>query len=150
MSSSRHQIFLSYSGDDAFEAELLQYAIEQLLADLGVSVWTYERDQQGDERSIGKSLKERVRASVATVFLVSPSTVRSGAAQWMELAYSDAYEVPTFVILHRLTFADLRSRHKGIPPLLLEGQCNMSTEWKRVIDALRTRIADLNAQKPSE
>jgi hypothetical protein len=150
MSSSRHQIFLSYAGEDAFEAELLQYALEQILADLSVRVWTYQRDQKGDERSIGKSLKERVRESVATVFLVSPSTLRSGAAQWMELAYSDAYEVPTFVILHRLTFGGLRSRHTGVPPLLLEGQCNLSTEWKKVIDALRTRIINLNAREAPE
>ena|SRR5579884_2871366 len=145
MPSSKHQIFLSYSAEDAFEAELLQYAIEQLLSGLGVSVWTYHRDQRRDERSIGSSLKERIRASIATIFLVSPSTVRSGATQWMELAYSDAYAVPTFVILHRLTFADLTSRHKGIPPLLLESQCSVSAEWKEVIDELRNRVMSLNS-----
>jgi len=34
------EIFLSHSGKDSFEASLLQFAIEQLLADLRVKVWT--------------------------------------------------------------------------------------------------------------
>lgn len=143
MSSPPHQIFLSYAGDDAFEADLFQYAIEHILSDLGVNVWTYQRDQKSEERSIGKSLKERVRESVATIFLVSPSTLKAGAAQWMELAYSDAYEIPTFVLLHKLRFADLRSRHRGVPPLLLEGQCNTSADWRKVVEALRVRITGL-------
>jgi hypothetical protein len=58
----------------------------------------------------------------------------------MELAYADAYEVPTFVILHRLTFAELKSRERGVPPLLLESQCNPSAEWKTVVESLRSRI----------
>src|SRR5438552_3032655 len=109
---ARHQVFLSYSGADAFEAGLLQYAIEHMLAELAATVWTYQRDQARDQRSIGKSLKDRVRESSATIFLVSPSTLDAGAAQWMELAYADAYDVPTFVILHRLTFAELKSRKR--------------------------------------
>ncbi len=141
MGPPEHQVFLSYSGEDAFEAGLLQYAIEQMLADLKVTVWTYQRDQDRDERSIGKSLKDRVRESSATTFLVSPSTLEAGATQWMELAYADAYNVLIFVILRRLTFNELRSRQRGVPPLLLEGQCNPSTEWRGVIEALRSRIA---------
>ena len=139
--SPRPQVFLSYSGDDAFEASLLQYAIELMLTDLEATVWTYQRDQARDERSIGKSLKDRVRESSATIFLVSPSTLAAGAAQWMELAYADAYDVPTFVILHRLTFAELKSRERGVPPLLLESQCNPSAEWKNVIESLRSRVS---------
>jgi hypothetical protein len=139
--ATEHQVSLSYSGDDAFEASLLQYAIEQMLADLQVTVWTYQRDQARDQRSIGKSLKDRVRESRATIFLVSPATLGAGAAQWMELAYADAYDVPTFVILHRLTFADLKSRERGVPPLLLESQCNASADWKSVVENLRLRIA---------
>lgn len=149
MPATKPQIFLSYSGDDEFEAQLLQYAVEQLLADLRVSVWTYQRDQKGDVRNIGKSLKERVREATATVFLVSPSTLQSGATQWMELAYSDAYDVPTFVILHRLTFSQLRGRRKGVPPLLLEGQCNPSSEWRKVVKALRARIVHEGSETPS-
>jgi hypothetical protein len=141
MLPAEHRVFLSHSGEDAFEAGLLQYAIEQVLADLNVTVWTYERDQKRDERSIGKSLKERVRESRATIFLVSPSTLKAGAAQWMELAYADAFNLPTFVILHRLTFDELRSRRRGVPPLLLDGQCNPSVEWRSVVGALRSRIA---------
>jgi hypothetical protein len=144
------QVFLSYAGDDAFEASLFQFAVEQILCDLKVTVWTYQRDQKEDERSIGKSLKERVRESTATVFLVSPSTLKSGAAQWMELAYSDAYGIPTYVILHRLTFTDLRARRKGVPPLLLEGQCNLSADWRKVIDALRSLIISLAAPGATE
>ncbi len=138
--AAEHHVFLSYSGEDAFEASLLQYTIEQMLVDLHVAVWTFQRDQQRDERSIGKSLKERVSESSAMIFLVSPATLKSGAAQWMELAYADAYDVPTFVILHRLTFGQLRARQKGVAPLLLEGQCTPSSEWRNVIDALRSRI----------
>jgi hypothetical protein len=138
--SAAHQIFLSYSGEDAFEASLLQYAIEQMLADQNATVWTYQRDQARDERNIGRSLKDRVRESSATIFLVSPSTLDTRAAQWMELAYADAYDVPTFIILHRLTFSELKSRERGVPPLLLESQCNASAEWKNVVESLRLRI----------
>jgi hypothetical protein len=140
VASPGHQVFLSYSGEDAFEASLLQYAIEQMLADLKTTVWTFQRDQARDQRSIGRSLKDRVHESSATIFLVSPSTLEAGAAQWMELAYADAYEVPTFVILHRLTFNTLKSRERGVPPLLLESQCNPSAEWRNVIESLRLRM----------
>jgi hypothetical protein len=111
-----------------------------MLADQKVTVWTYQRDQARDERSIGKSLRDRVRESSATIFLVSPSTLDAGAAQWMELAYADAYNVPTFVILHRLNFGELKSRERGVPPLLLESQCSASAEWKSVVESLRQRI----------
>jgi hypothetical protein len=142
MSPRDCQIFLSYSGDDAFEASLLQYAIEHMLADMNAKVWSYQRDQAKDQRGIGNSLKVRVLESQATLFLVSPSTLNSGAAQWMELAYSDAFDVPTFVLLHHLTFSEVKGRDKGVPPLLLEGQCNASTEWKSVIVDLRTRLSE--------
>ncbi len=135
-----HRVFLSYSRDDEFEAGLLQYAVEQMLSDLRVTVWTYQRDQARDERNIGQSLRERVQESVATLFLVSPSTLEGGAAQWMELAYADAFGVPTYVILHRITFSELRARERGVPPLLIEGQCNLATEWKAVIGELRSLI----------
>lgn len=135
-----HRIFLSYSGDDAFEASLLQFAVEQMLADLQVTVWTYQRDQARDERSVGQSLRERVQDSAATLFLVSPSTLEGGAAQWMELAYADAFRVPTYVILHRITFSELRARERGVPPLLIEGQCNPAAEWKPLIGELRSLI----------
>jgi|SRR3990167_3853458 len=140
MASRNRQLFLSYAGEDAFEASLLQYALEHMLADLGARVWTYQRDQSKDQRNIGKSLKDRVRESSATIFLVSPSTLNSGAAQWMELAYSDAFDVPTFVLLHHLTFSEVKGRDKGVPPLLLEGQCNASAEWKSVVVDVRSRL----------
>ncbi len=134
------EVFLSYSGRDSFEAGLLQFSMEHLLGDLGVAVWTYERDQQRDERKIARSLKDHVQRASAAVFLASPSTFSSGAAQWMELAYADAFNVPIFVLLHRLTFADLKSKEEGVPPLLLEGQCNQATQWKDVVAGIRLRL----------
>ncbi len=136
-------LILSHSGADAFEAALLQFAVEQLLADLLVKVWTYQRDQNRDERSIARSLKDRVRVSRATIFLVSPTTLTSGAAQWMELAYADAYSVPIFVLLHHLDFSDLKARDHGVPPLALEGHCSAAIEWRSVIFAIRDRLAVL-------
>ena len=134
------QIFLSYSGQDAFEAGLLQFAIEQLLADINVRIWTYERDQQKSERQIGRSLKARVQSSAAVIFLASPSTFDSGAAQWMELAYADAFDVPIFVLLHQMTFKTLKAMEQGVPPLLLEGQCNDAMEWKTVVASIRDSL----------
>jgi hypothetical protein len=142
---ARPQVFLSYAGEAALEASLLQYAIEQMLADLDAMVWTFQRDQARDQRSIGNSLRDRVRESNAVLFLVSPDTLSAGAAQWMELAYADAYGVPTFIMLHRLTFAELRSRERGVPPLLLESQCNASAEWKSIIDEIRACLTSPRA-----
>jgi TIR domain len=96
---TEHQIFVSYSGRDAFEASLLQYALESILASEGVVVWTFQRDQKRSEKAIAKSLKDRVRESSAVVFLVSPETLESGSTQWMELAYADAFDVETFICL---------------------------------------------------
>jgi hypothetical protein len=131
------QIFISYSGHDAFEASLLQYAIETMLASEGVTAWTYQRDQERSEKEVAAALKENVRNSLATIFLVSPSTIDGGAAQWMELAYSDAFGVKTFVLLHHLEFDKLKAKKRGVPPLLLAGQCNFALEWKIIIDDIR-------------
>ena len=134
------QIFLSYSSDDGCEASLLVYAIETLLSGLGVRVWTYQRDQSGATRSIATSLKDQVRASAAMVFFASTSTVKAGAAQWMELAYADAADVPTFVLLHRITYAKLRMKERGVPPFITEGHCTPSVEWRRIVDELKLRL----------
>lgn len=134
------EIFLSYSGKDSFEAGLLQFALERLLEDLGVVVWTYERDQDKGERRIAQSLKTRVQGASASIFLASPTTFASGAAQWMELAYADAFGVPIYVLLHRLSFAELKAKEEGVPPLLLEGQCNPASQWKEVIAAIRAQL----------
>src|SRR5262245_65041131 len=99
MNKKGMEIFLSYSGKDSFEAGLLQFAVERLLAHLDVTVWTYERDQAKSERQVGKSLKLRVQQSAAVIFLASPSTFNSGANKWMELAYADAFDVQIFVII---------------------------------------------------
>jgi hypothetical protein len=142
MSRKGVEIFLSYAGNDSFEASLLQFSIEQLLVDLGVKVWTYERDQTKSERQIGKSLKLRVQKSGAAIFLASPATFSSGATQWMELAYADAFDVPIYVILHHLTFKVLKSMEEGVPPLLIEGQCNPASEWRAMVSAMRHQLSN--------
>lgn len=75
------QIFISYSSHDAFEASLLQYALESLLSDYGITTWTFQRDQIHSEKEIATKLKELVKKSIATIFLVSPTTLQSGATQ---------------------------------------------------------------------
>jgi len=81
------------------------------------------------------------------VFLVSPSTLGGAATQWMELAYAHAFEVPTFVILHRITYAEMRRHEKGVPPLLLASQCTPSSEWKSVVDDVRKKLAGAEPRK---
>ena len=135
-------VFISYAGEDEFEAELLKFAVETLMADIGVSAWIFRQDQDRAERDIAESLKERVRLSSAMIFLVSPTTLARGATQWMELAYAHAFDVPTFVLLHHLQYEDLRAPGSGAPPLLLEGQCNAATDWRKVTEAIRTLITE--------
>ena len=117
-------IFLSYSSEHTFEAELLQFAYETMLQDLDAKVWTYQRDQARDEKAVSQSLKEQVFCSKVVVFLVTPSTLDKGATQWMELAYADAFGKPTFILMHQIKYDELQSRNA--PPLLLSGQCNYS------------------------
>ncbi|OQW34256.1 MAG: hypothetical protein A4E19_02000 [Nitrospira sp. SG-bin1] len=134
------QVFISYSGHDSFETSLLQYAIETLLNREGVVAWTFQRDQVRSEKEIANSLKQRVRESVATIFLVSPTTLDGGATQWMELAYSDAFDVPTFVLLHHLEYEELKAKERGVPPLLLSSQCNSAHDWKRIVEDIRNLL----------
>ena len=72
------RVFISYSGHDQFEASLLQFALETLLSDKNLIAWTYQRDQRRSEREIAQSLKDQVRESCATVFLVSPIVILIG------------------------------------------------------------------------
>ena len=131
------QIFLSYAGENGFEASLLQWTLERLLADLEVTVWTFKRDQSRSEREVAESLRERIRESTAAIVLVSPSTLETGATQWMELAYADAFDVKTFVLLHQLTYEDLRKSDRDLPPLLMQGQCSPAIEWRGLEAELR-------------
>ena len=140
MRLANHRIFISYSGHDSFEASLLQYAIETMLSSENVSAWTYERDQARSESDVAAALKDSIRNSAATVFLVSPATINGGAAQWMELAYADAFGIPTFVLLHHLDFRNLKARERGVPPLLLASQCNSAQQWRTIVDDLRTLV----------
>ena len=135
-----NQVFVSHSGRDAFEASLLQYVLETMLASQGVVAWTFERDQSRSEKEIARSLKDRVRKSLAAIFLVSPDTLESGASQWMELAYADAFAVTSFVLLHRLSFQELKNHETGVPPLLLSSQCNSALEWRAVVDEIKTLL----------
>jgi hypothetical protein len=135
--NARPQIFLSYAGEDSFEAALLQHAVEALLRDVNALVWTYERDQSRDERHIAASLRDRIRRSVATIVLISQFTLTSGATQWMELAYADAFGVPTFILLHHITYDGLKTSETGVPPLVLEGQCTPAADWRLIQDDLR-------------
>ena len=136
----KKQIFISYSGHDEFEASLLQYVIETSLKDKGINAWTFQRDQNLSEKEIAGSLKEKVKESLATIFLVSPTTLNSGATQWMELAYSDAFDVDTYVLLHHLEFNELKKRETGVPPLLLSSQCNPAMRWNSVISQIGSQI----------
>ena len=136
------QVFISYSSRDEFKASLLQFALEQLLEKEGVVAWTFQRDQARSEKDVALSLKNRVRESAASIFLVSPDTLESGASQWMELAYADAFDVRTFVLLHHLQFQDLKQRATGVPPLLLSSQCNSAMEWKNVVEDIRKLLKE--------
>lgn len=133
-------IFLSYSRQDRFEAQLLQFAFETLLADIKTEIWTYERDQAKSERAVAEALKKKVKESKAMCFIVSDSTISAGAAQWMELAYADAFDIPTFVILHRVTYDNLKSPEANVPPLLLSSHCNLAEKWKDVANEMRKEI----------
>jgi len=139
------QIFLSYADEDAFEASLLQSSVETLLNDLKVRVWTYKRDQAGDERNIGRGLRERIRESSAVIMLISQFTLASGATQWMELACADAFDVPTFVLLHHVTFDTIKHSEKGVPPLLLQRQCTLAVDWQQLEPDLR-RCCGVNTE----
>ena len=87
-SEARPTIFLSYSGDESLEADLLQFAIEKLSQDVRARVWTCERSQRRDGGDVARSLKDGAKGSRAVLFLITPSTLETGAPQWMELASS--------------------------------------------------------------
>ncbi len=133
----RPLIFLSHAGANSFEASLIQFVFENLLNDFNVMLWSYVRDQDGDEKAIGQSLKKKIGESWAVIFLVSPHTVTSGSTQWMELAYADAFEIPTFVLLHHMTFEDLRKSEHNIPPLLFTRQCTPAVNWRKLEQEIR-------------
>jgi len=138
---AKYQIFISYSRHDEFEASLLQYAIETILKGKGVKAWTFQRDQNLSEKEIAGSLSQKIKESSAMIFLVSPATLDSGATQWMELAYSDAFKVKTYVLLHHLDYEELKNREIGVPPLLLSSQCNPAMKWRDVINEIGQQVA---------
>ncbi len=130
-------IFLSHAEQNTFEADLFQIALENLFTDLSVVVWSYKRDQSGNERNIGSILKEKIRQSSVFIFLVSPSTLDTGITQWMELAYADAFNIPIFVLLHQLTFEELKKHDRSVSPLLLAGECTLAVDWRKLESDIR-------------
>jgi hypothetical protein len=138
---SQLRIFLSYSGQNEFEASLLQECLETRFGLNGVAVWTFKRDQRRDEANVSRSLKETVRASAAVIFLLSPFTIDAGAAQWMELAYADAFDLPTFILLHHVTYEELMRVERGVPPLVRQSQCTPAVDWKSIQSDLRKHLA---------
>jgi hypothetical protein len=116
---------------------LLAESIESLLKDIDVNVWAFGRDQAKHQRGVAGSLKERVRESAGVIILLSKSTLVSGATQWMELAYADAYGIPAFILLHHLTYNELRKMEPGPPPLVMAGHCTLALEWRSLENDLR-------------
>lgn len=131
------RIFLSDATANAFEADLLQLALEGELKELGLKVWTFGRDQRSDEKSIAGAIKREVRASSALVLLVSRATLDAGANQWMELGYADAFDVPVCYLLHGLTSDEVRTMERGVPPLLPAADCVHAIQWRQIVPDLR-------------
>lgn len=136
---TQFRIFLSYSAEDQFEAALLQEWLETRFG-ADVTVWTFQRDQRRDESNVSRSLKDTVRGSAALIFLLSPFTMEAGAAQWMELAYADAFDLPTFILLHHVTYDELMQNERGVPPLIRQAQCTPAAEWRSVEPDLRKHL----------
>lgn len=111
--------------------------IESELRDLAVQVWAYRRDQPKDGRDIAHTSKEQVQRSVALAILLTPDSLAAGANQWMELAYADAFDVPSFYLLHGVTLDDLKAAGRGVPPLLFAADCIPAIEWRRILPDLR-------------
>ena len=130
----RPMLVLSHAEEDLFEATLLQVVLEQSLADVGASVWAYGRDQAPQQKNVAASLPKIIGEAAALVFLLSPD---SSPTQWMELAYADAFEIPTFILVHRTTFAKLAAAKRGMPPFVVTGQSIRAVEWKRIVEPLR-------------
>jgi hypothetical protein len=139
------QIFLSHTGEDAFEADLLQLTLERWLADLNVKVWSYLRDQSTAERRVSGEILSQVRRSDAMLYLVSPATLDGGANQTIELGYAEALEKRIEVMLHRLSYDDLKAAGRKVPISVLEGSCTPATDWRKVAQSLREHLL-LSAQ----
>jgi hypothetical protein len=142
------RIFLSYSAQDQFEAVLLQEWLETRFRSGEVTVWAFERDQRRDQSNVSRSLKETVRGSAAVIFLLSPFTMEAGAAQWMELAYADAFEIPTFILLHHVTYDELMRTERGVPPLVRQSQCTPAIEWRSIEPDLRAHLGLTESTNP--
>ena len=85
-------------------------------ASTGVVAWTYERDQRRYESNVSRSLKEIIRDSVAV----------------MELAYADAFEIPTFILLHHIMFDEVLKMEREVPTLIRQSQCTLAADWRDI------------------
>jgi len=141
MGNESTQIFISYASQDAFEADLLQYAVESVLKEENVSAWTFHRDQNLSEKEIAESLKRQIQQSAALIILISPYTIEHGSTQWMELAYADSFNVKIYIMLHHLTYQELKERKSGVPPFVFASQCNQAVDWRKIINEIKL---DLN------
>lgn len=47
-----NQIFVSHSGRNAFEASILQYVLETMLANEGVTAWTFQGISLGPNKKL--------------------------------------------------------------------------------------------------
>jgi hypothetical protein len=135
------QIFLSHASEDAFEADLLQLTLEHWLSDLDIQVWSYVRDQPSAERQVSGRILEQVRRCRAMVYLISPATLEGGANQTIELGYAEAFDKRIEVMLHRLTFEDLKAAGNKVPISVLTGFCTPATQWRKVAQALREHLS---------
>ena len=135
---SRLEIFLSPIQEKIGSRQAAQFAIE-ILKDLEVCVWTYERDQEKSQTANRKeSQGARAWITAAVIFLASPSTL-APVAQWMELAYADAFDVPIFVLLHQMTFKTLKAMEEGVA-FAPRGAVSLAAEWQTVVAAIRDRL----------
>lgn len=75
------------------------------------------------------------------VLLLSPATLAAPGDQWTELAYADAFDVDRFILLHRVTRADVLQQERGIPALILSANCVLARDWRGILPELRTRLA---------
>lgn len=139
--SDETQIFISYASQDAFEADLLQYVVESTLKEVNITAWTFHRDQNLSEKEIAESLKHQIKQSAALIILISPYTIEHGSTQWMELAYADSFDIKIYIMLHHLTYQELKERKSGVPPFVFASQCNQSLEWRKIMNEIKL---DLN------
>ena len=106
---TRRQVFISYSGRNAVEASLLQYALEGLLIDEEVVAWSYERDTSEDiiivdpqhKLKAGSNIRKVIRDAISSASkVVIIASDNSSGSQWVnyEAGMAVALEKPIVVM----------------------------------------------------